>query len=155
MSQAAFALAENISFSPDQKQFLNQFTEVYGKIARASNSKDVGIYDEVEILNGQKFFGATPQVKREAFRKVFNIGAIAAGATLATAHGLTNIAHFTRIYATVTTASSDYRPVPYVSVAAVNQGIEIKVDATNVTIINGSAAPNITSGIIILELLKS
>jgi hypothetical protein len=153
-AQTAY-LPINQTFSEDDEQFLIQITNRDRDIARYLNLREIGVFDLTENLTGQQFPGATPQVKRQTFRKVFEIGAIAAGATSTTAHGITGITSFTNIYGTAVTAVVDYRPIPYSSVTAVNQQIEIKVDSTNITIINGAAAPNITSAIVVLEYLKN
>ncbi len=151
----AFYVPETITFSKDQDQFIKQLTTQTEQVARSLNSKDIAIYDQVEILNGQKFPGATPQTKKSVFRKIFQFGAIAAGATLNIAHGITPIAQFTRIYGTCITDVVDYRPIPYASATLVTNQIEINVGALNVNIVNGATAPNITSGIIVLEYLKN
>jgi hypothetical protein len=142
-------------FFPDEfDEFRVKFLALYRDIASNVNVRQIGIFDLEEFLTGESWFtSGDPQKKRQTFRKVFEIGAIAAGATSTTAHGITGIVAFTHIYGTAITTIVDYRPIPYSSVTAVNQQIEIKVDATNITIINGAAAPNITSAIVVLEYL--
>lgn len=143
-------------FPDDESQRLIVHTDLYTQVAEAVNQREISSYQTFEEVNGQTFFNSTTaRDTRPAFRKVFSIGAIAAGATLNTAHSLTNITSFTRIYGTVITAAPDHRPIPYVSITALNQQIEINVTTTNIVIINGGAAPNITSGIVVLEFLKS
>lgn len=151
---------ENVSFAEDWDEFRDQITDLWRTLSRKVNDKERAFYpDRLELTNSQKFFTAgNPQKYREAFRKVFNIGAIATGATLnndSTAHGITRIGEFTRIYGVCTTDVVDYRPIPYSSVTAANLGIELNVTATNVVIINGAAAPNITSGIVVIEYVKT
>lgn len=142
-------------FTKDPTEMRNTLTDVYTEIANAVNIRDIALYDQSEIINGQQyFFPNNPQRKRTAYRKVFSIGAIAAGATLNTAHGLTNVSIYTRIYGTCITATPDYRPIPYVS-TTLNQQISIRVTATNIVIVNGAGAPAITSGIVVLEYLKN
>ena len=143
-------------FPEDFEAFRLKFLQTYQAIANSTNIKQIGVYDLQEFLTGQQFFTVgNPQVKRQAFRFCFNIGSIAAGATSTTAHGITNVTAFTAIYGTCVTAVIDYRPIPYSSATAVNQQIELKVDATNITIINGAASPNITSAIIVVEYLRN
>lgn len=145
----------NQTWSEQPDQFLIQITNRDRDIARYINIRDIAIYDTTEIPTGQQWFNSNnAQLKRDGFRKVFSIGAINTGATSTTAHGVTGITLFTHIYGTAITAS-DNRPIPYSSVTAVNQQIELKVDGTNITIINGAAAPNITSAIVVLEYLKN
>ena len=120
------------------------------------NDKERAYYPvDIEILNDQKFFVAgDPQRYRSVFRKVFSFAAIAAGATLNIAHGITGFVELTNLYGTCITAVVDYRPIPFASVAAANQGIQILLAGANISITNGAAAPNITSGICVCEYLK-
>ena len=149
-------LQTSIFFPEDFEEFRVKFLAIYRDISSCVNVRQISVFDLQEFLAGEQWFTAgNPQVKRQTYRIVFNIGAIAAGATSTTAHGLTNITAFTHIYGTCVTDVVDYRPIPYASATAVNQQIEVKVDATNLTIINGAASPNITSAIIVLEYLKN
>jgi len=142
-------------FPDDETELRTVLTNMYTNIANATNVREIALYDLNEIITGQQFFfGTDPQKKRTTFRKVFSIGAIAAGATLNTAHGLTNVTSYTKIYGTCVTATPDYRPIPYVS-TTLNQQISIRVTATNIVIVYGAGAPNITSAIVVLEYLKN
>lgn len=149
-------LDENISFAEEWEPFLEQLTNEYRKAAKRINEKERGFYpQELEILNDQQFFtDGDPQSYRSVFRKVFPFGAIAAGATLVIPHLIADVTEFTNISGTCVTGVVDYRPIPYTSVVAVNQQIQLVVDDANINIINGAAAAPITSGIIILEFLK-
>ena len=150
-------LPENITFAEDQEEFLEQWTNLYKKVAIKVNGKERALYPlQLEILNNQQFFTAEDtRAYRSVFRKVFNFSAIAAGATLNIAHGIGTFTGFTRIYGTCITNVVDYRPIPYVSVTAANQGIQLEITAANIVITNGAAAAPITSGNIILEYLKN
>lgn len=150
----AFKVVENVTFSKDQGQFLLQLTDLYQKLATSTNAKDIGSYETVELLNGQQFFGPNPQTKIQIYRKCFAIGAIAAGATSSIAHGIT-LTRLTRAYGTCITDVVDYRPIPYVSATLITNQIQLTVTATNVVVVNGATAPNITSGIIVLEYQKN
>jgi len=146
-------------FPEDESQRLIVLTDNYTSLAQNINQREIGTFETIEQLNGQQFFNATdPEKKRFAYRKVFVVGAIAAGATSTIAHGITaanTTTTFTHIYGTVRTATIDNRPIPYSSATAVNLQIEVNVDATNINIINGAAAPAITSGIVVLEFIKN
>ena len=155
--QSAFLRTSEI-FPEDLSQLLDKLTYSYTDIANSINVRDISLYNDTELLNGHQFF--TPgntQVKKFAFRKCFSFGAIAAGVTIPIPHNITGLVQFTRIYGTcITTLPVTYRPIPYVSVAAANQGIEIYVDnAGNIQIANGAAGVPITSGLVILEYLKN
>jgi len=141
---------------PKNEQELRIFLKTqFENFAKLLNRKDTASYEEVELQNNQQFFGATPRQKRFAFRRVYDFGAIAAGAVLNIPHGLAGVVEYTRIYGTVITNVVDYRPIPYVSVVAVNQGIQVGIVGINIVITNGAAAAPITSGLIVLEYLKN
>lgn len=151
------ALPENVNFSEDWEQFLEQWTNLYRKMAVKINEKERALYPlSHEILNDQLFFtiGDTRNY-RSVFRKAFNFGAIAAGAVLNVPHGIAAFTIFTKIYGTCITNVIDYRPIPYQSVAAANQGIQIGIVGANIVISNGGAAAPITSGIVVIEYLKN
>jgi len=151
------ALPENINFAEDYEQFLEQWTNLYRKLAVKVNGKERAIYPlEQEILNDQLFFTAgDSRTFRSVFRKVFNFGAIAAGAVLNIPHGIAVITQVTRLYGNCITAVPDDRPIPFTSVVAANQGIQILRNGINIVITNGAAAPNIASGTVVIEFLKN
>lgn len=142
---------------PEEQADINQvFSDRHRSIADVVNLKENAQYEDSELLTGQQWFTANNnQTKRQTYRKVFDTGVINAGATANIAHGITGVALFTRIYGCCVTAVVDYRPIPYSSVAALNQQIEINVAGLNIVIINGAASPQITSGIVVLEYIKT
>jgi len=141
-------------FPPDDVQRTIKHTNVYSNIANAVNVREISLYPLEAILTGQQFFSATePKVGKYAYRKVFIVPAIAAGATLNIAHGITGLVQLTHIYGTCVTDVVDYRPIPYVDAVAITNQVSIKVVGANIVIVNGATAPNITSGIIVLEYL--
>lgn len=149
-------LQTSVWFPEEFEQFRIKFLELYRDISTNVNVRQIGTFDLQEFLTGEQWFtSGNPQRKRQTYRRVFEIGAIAAGATSTTAHGLSGVTAFTHIYGTAITATPDNRPIPYSSVTAVNQQIEIRTTATNLVILNGAAAPNITSAIVVLEFLKN
>lgn len=157
-SSLLLPIYQNFSREPDQ--FLIQITKVYNDFATFINNRQTGTFNLSETVAGQFFFNpvvsnTAPANPRPAYRKVFSIGAINAGATSVTAHGISNITSFTFINGVAIVSGPIFRPIPYASVTAVNQQIEINVDSTNINISNGAAAPNITSAIIVLEYLKN
>lgn len=156
-SQAPFLPTSQV-FPEEESQLLIVHTDVYASSAQAINIRQIGTYDKLEQINGQFFFNdTTPSKKRLAYRQTYSFGATAAGATTLVAHnisGVNSIVTFTHIYGTCITAVIDNRPIPYASVTAIGEQIEVLIDATNINISNGAAAPAITSGIIVLEYLK-
>jgi hypothetical protein len=137
---------------PEQmKEFLKKSLE---EMARFINRKDMGQYETVEVQVNQTFPGATPQDKRQIYRKIFEFNAIAAGATLNIAHGITGVTDFTRIYGTCITAVPDNRPIPFADVTNVTNQISVLRNGLNIVVVNGATAPNITSGRIVVEFYK-
>lgn len=137
--------------SEQMKEFLKRTLEEH---ARFINRKDMGQYESVEVQINQTFPGATPQEKIQIYRKILTFGNLAVGGTVIIPHLITGITDFTRIYGTCITAA-DNRPIPYVSVAAANQGIEILRIGANIVVRNGGGAPAIVSGRVIIEFMKN
>ena len=148
-------LPENISLPKDQQDLFPILNRLLEDHASMINRKDTGQYETVEIQCNQTFPGNTPQDKKYVYRKIFTFGAVAAGATLNIVHNITGFVQLTDLYGTCITNVIDYRPIPFVSVIAVNQGIQLLLAGANIVLINGAGAPPITSGYIICEFLKS
>ncbi len=149
-------LTETIDFSEDLEVLLRQLDEAYKKVARKVNNKERALYPLLEIINDQQFFtSGNPQKYRSVFRKVFEVGAIAAGATLNTAHNIDTIGTITRLYGMALTAVPDERPMPFADVTLVTNQILLARNGVNIVIVNGATAPNITSGIVVIEYTKT
>lgn len=152
-------LPTSIFLPKDKSEERIVLTDMYAAIANATNIKDIGIYDVVEIINGQQFFNEDNiQRPRSAYRKVFSIGAIAAGDTSTTAHNISGITTFTRMYgvAEVSSGGTTYwRPIPFSSITNVNLQIQIQCSSADLIVVNGAAAPDIVSAIVVLEFLKN
>lgn len=120
------------------------------------NNRTSGNFDLLEFFNGEQWFTAdNNQLKRSAFRLVFNrTTPIAAGGNDTFNHNITGMTTPTRIWGVATTATPDFRPIPYASVTNVNLQIQVSVTATQVVVTNGAAAPQIDSYILVLEYLK-
>ena len=149
-------ISESVFWSEDPEQFRIQFVRYWNDISRGTNQREIAAYNLSEITTGQQWFDpANTQNSRDGFRTTFNIGAIAPGVTLTTAHGISQVNSFTYIGGTVVTALPDFRPVPYASTTVVTDQIQIRADAVNFYVTNGATAPAIVSGNIVLEYLKS
>lgn len=147
-------------FPEDDKQFLTKLNVVYTDIAKNLNAREIASYEKVEQLTGQRFFDEIdPQKTRSTYRMVYSFGAVASGATLNIAHGLTNVTMYTRIYGTSKDASGIFKPLPSAeySVATVGYGIHLEVNGPNIVLVNGTVgtAAALTEGIIVLEYLKT
>lgn len=147
---------ENYVIPEEPEQMRDLLKVTFENLARFINRKDMGQYETVEVQVNQTFPGATPQAKIQIYRKIFEFGAIAAGATLNIVHGITGITDFTRIYGTIITVIvDDNRPLPYVDVANVTNQVSVRRLLANIVIVNGATAPNITSGRVIVEFMKN
>ena len=142
-------------FPKDDEQRLIEMTSNYTAIAQAVNVREIALYQNGQpTITGQLFSDPGFQVaKKLVYRQMYYIGAIAPGATLTVAHGITGLVQFTHMYGTVVTNAVDYRPIPFASTAAFNQQISLGADSTNFYVSNGAGAPAITSGIVVLEYL--
>lgn len=146
-------LPESVVIPQDQglQYFLKEVLENY---ARFINRKETASYDLIEQVINQQYFDTNVQKKRNVFRKVFSFGAIAAGASLNIAHGITGLTTMTRLYGTIITDVVDQRPIPYADAATVTNQVSVLLSGINITVTNGATAPNITSGIAVIEYLK-
>ena len=129
-------------------------TQSYIETSLSINAKENGAYELQETVSGQQFFTPGSLQKRFVYRKCFVIGAIATGAAIAIAHGITHLTFFTCIRGTVATDAPDWRPIPYAGGAGLDY-VSIRVDTVNIHILNGAGMPNILSGVVILEYFKS
>ena len=147
------------------RELLVRMYQNLSNMANLLNIKDSGYYVINEFLNSQGFFQNPATVNntdiqpelRNVFRTVVNFGALPNTGTKSVAHNImiTNTFSFTRIYA----AASDqtgltYIPIPYASVTAIADNIELYVDSTNVNIITGSNRSNYTLCYVVLEYIK-
>lgn len=142
---------------PDDPTKLQEFLMLRELLtADVINSKESGNYDLIQQMNGQVWFVVGDnQTKRYAYRSVFNRGTLAAGGIDTFVHDIGSIVTPLKLYGFAITGAVDFRPIPYMSVTAVNQGIEIRADATNIIVSNGAAATAITSYIVVFEYLQN
>ena len=125
-------------FSTDEKQFLNQLTTIYSNIAKLVNCREIALYENTEMATGQSFYDPTNLQNRNfTYRKTFFFGAIASGATLNIAHGITGQTIFTHIGGGIVDSTPYYKPLPYANIANLGLQVDIKIDAANIIIING------------------
>ncbi len=162
-----FEIQETNVNSQKFKEMLVRLNIYVADIANILNIKDTGRYDIQEFVSGQVYFSnpaldsSTLQVPtdRQTIRKVIYYTAALpnTGSTGAIPHGITCTGQttFTRIYGVANdTTNKAYLPIPYAS-ANGTDNIELKVDATSVTIITGSNRSTFTKTYIILEYLQN
>ncbi len=147
--------------SPDFKQLIVSLYQNINNVVLSLNRKDSGLHDVTEFITGAQWFNPDPSrigQPRTEYRKVINFGALGV-ATKSVAHGIacTTTTQFVHIYAVASkkTVAFSYLPIPYASVVAVANNIEISVDATNVTIANGIDRSAYDTCTVVLEYLLS
>lgn len=138
--------------SPEFKELIVRLYQQINNVSLALNTKDSGFYLNEEFNTGINVFNPTSTNMldlRPLFRKVINIGALPAGATVV-AHGIPIIAgyQFVKINgaASRTTAPLVFHPIPSATISVI-------VDATNVTITNGSGVA-FQQAVVVLEYVK-
>ena len=137
----------------DAHQLSVEINKSYIDIASVVNLRTIGIFPTNNpAITGESFY-LTPQ-RQQTLRQVFPFGPISAGASLNIPININGLTQFSRIYGTCITSLPDYRPLPYASVAA-NSNLDLRVTSSNIVITVGSASPNITSGLIIIEWLSA
>lgn len=151
--------------SPEFKELLVRLYQNLNLLSTLNNLKDTGYYDTSQFVNGQQFFPnpalnsntSTMPTYRPVYRKVINFGTLPNTTTKSVSHGITTTAatSFTRIYGAASDQTGfNYIPLPYASSILANN-IELKVNATNVTVITGSNRTNFTVTYIVLEYLQT
>lgn len=144
------------TFPVDNPEELERvLTQSYTEIANSSNTHEIGTYELNETITGQQFFTVgNNQKKRYVYRKCFELGIIAAGATSTIAHNILPLVLPVNIYGVIETVVPDWRPLCYATTAAGDYAV-IRVDAVNIYVEIGAGHPDVTSGIVILEYLKN
>lgn len=121
--------------------------------SQAINARTIGKFETISSITGEQWSQDTnPVTFRQTLRKTFYFSAINSGATLSIPHEIDNLDQLTRFYGSIDTAT-EKRPLPYVGTANANTQTGIVADKTNINITNGTNAPNIVRGIIIIEYL--
>lgn len=149
------------------KELLVRLHQRVNEIAMIVNVKDSGYYVEEQFVNGQRWFKpGTPLSGKDAnfrqvVRTVVDFGALPNSGSKTVAHGIPTSQNFsfTRIFGTATdpgaSTITSAIPLPYVNVAAPADGVQLAVDATNVTITttSGNYTPY-TACYVVLEWIQ-
>lgn len=151
--QNAFLITSR-KFPQDPVELESVLTKSYTEIAQAINARTIGLYEIIQTTTGNRYFSSgDPQNRRQSFRKLFPFDAIVAGDTEIINHGISGTITFVKIFGTCNTDAPDSRPIPYTSITNVDEQIQINVTTSQIIIMNGAGADNITNGIITLEYL--
>lgn len=156
-------LPSSIYLPEDETQRVVTTNHLFNQIMKAINLREISSYELSEFFTGQLWFSQIGGEKRAGYRKVYQFGTIATGATLNIAHGLSlfdpatnlGVVRLTSSHGQVITDITDFRPLPRISATLITDQVSLDVDATNIVIVNGATAPNIVSGIVVLEYLKN
>lgn len=147
-------------FPEDLKQLSIEVNKSYIDTATAVNNRTIGIFPTNRpAITGESWYFSSQ--RQQTLRQIYPFGAIAAGTELDIPHGLDldNVVRFTRIYATVTTTTPDYRPIPYIDPAVLTTGMTILVGpvagVSCIRIVLGATAVPVTSGVAVLEWLSN
>jgi len=146
----------------DPKEANLILTDYMRNVVDALNDKEIGQYNTVELVSGQKWFTQGDANKeRYVYRKVIDFGALPNAATKSVAHGISTTQNtvFTRIYGTATdpgaSTITSAIPIPYVDPGTLANGIELNVDATNVNVTTAANYTAYTNCYIVLEYIQN
>lgn len=142
-------------FPGDLSILTGDLSKNYIDIAQAINFRVIGIFDKFQVVTGERWFNDADNLsKRQTYRQVYSVPAIAIGGNGLIAHGLTGVTSFTRIYGTAYLSSNFNVPLPYASELAATDNIAVKIGPTNIIIdVGATSAGSIVRGIIVLEYL--
>lgn len=147
--------------SEEFKELLVRLYQDLGLMLSSLNDKENGYYALNQFMTGKQLFPSAPstslvnQYYRPVTRKVINFGALPNAGTKSVPHGITCNSGVSFVYiggCATDPVGFNYIPLPYASPTLVNN-IELKVDATNVTIITGSNRSAFTITYIVLEFV--
>jgi len=148
-------LPEDIDLIEDPQELRGLLKGILEDHSKMINRKDTGSYEEVEQLINQQYFGATPQVKRNVYRKVIATGMLPNAGLSAVAHGIAGVANtwwFTRIYGwALDPAVPRWIPMPNAGAAF---QVQLDVTAANVNITTAVNLNAFTASYVILEYIK-
>jgi hypothetical protein len=127
---------------PDD-QLRIQLSQYLNNVAYSVNIRAMGNFETLEMLTAQQFTDPTTALlKRQEFRKIFYWTGTS---PIAITHDITGVVLYTHIYGTATDGTLWY-PLP-------NDNIDVTVSSTVITIT--SSGPVITSGLMVLEYVKT
>lgn len=144
--------------SEEFKDLIVQLFNSYNTTANVVNSKETGIYDNVNnnapVLCNKTWFTTQSGVRfRDSLRVVVDFGTLPNAGTTSVAHNIPFNANYilTRLegYATDPTGLN-YIPIPYAGAA---NSIELNLDATNVNIITTTNRTAFTTCYVVIEYI--
>ena len=146
-------LIEERSFPENIQELTTILDKMYSDISRATNAREIGIYDKFEIVSGRKWYNDTdPSKRRQSYRQLYTFtNATNASNPNSITHNIDTISEVVDYWGQATT-STDFRRLPYASITA-DANIELRITSTDIEILLGSASPNLISGFVIVEYI--
>lgn len=153
VNQVAY-LRTTRQFPEEMRQLTVELTKSYMDIANAINNRVISIFPTNRpAITGENWFFTNQ--RQQTFRQVYPFGSFVG--TLSIPHGIevSEIPGFTKIYGIFTNGTNWY-PLPYVDVIAVNNQINVIITPSQIVITGGGGAgqPVILRGWIVLEWLS-
>lgn len=142
----------SIEFSEDPKLLRYDLTDAYQGIASAVNNKTGGLFVPQEKINSEQYYDPNnPQRFLSVYRMVVDFGALPNSTTKSVAHNIqdwNSSFRLTSAYgASTDTSNLQALPIP-------NNGIELKINSTYVTITTTSNLSSYTETNIVVEYTK-
>lgn len=143
-------------FPEDLHQLTVEVNKSYLDIASAVNNRTIGIYPSTRsAITGNAYY-VTGTAKQPSLRQMYPFQTINTGTSLVIPTQLRNYENIVLLIGTCITDRPDYRPIPYVDATLTDQiSIRFDITTTSIIITNGTTAPNILSGLAIIEWLGS
>jgi len=142
--------------SKEFASFMVDLVNTVNNLMLSVNSKDIGIYNDSEVVTGQLYFNNNSNELRPVYRKVIDFGGLPNNAIKQVAHGLDSTWNykFTRIYGAASDSTNqEYIPLPYAT-SVVLESIEVYVDNTNINIRTRIDYTSFDTTYIVLEYLE-
>lgn len=155
INEVAF-LRTTREFPEDLHLLALETARCYIDIANSVNNRTIGLFPTTRpAITGNSYFLSKNQ-RNQSFRQVYTFESIPTGTTLSIPYKTQGFTQFVAIYGTCLTDFPDARPIPYAA-ATITNVITLRVDTANLNIIiaNGSTAPNILSGLIVIEWISN
>lgn len=151
VNQVAY-LRTSREFPEESEKLVVELTKSYIDIANNVNVRTIGIFTvNRPAIGGEQWF-ITKNQKQQNLRQVYKFD----DSNLIITHGinLSSLTNFVRIWGTFFDGTN-WQTLPYVDVLAVNNQINVKVNATQIIVTKGAGAPPaIQNGLIILEWIS-
>ena len=151
--------------TPEFKELLVRLYQNLGKMATVLNTKDTGIYQLTEFVNGQRFFSNpsynsssnVQPIPRPDYRMVVNFGALPNSSIKSVPHNIAvnSGTTFTRVYGASTNPGVAGVILPSFDPSDITKPINCWPDNTNINVQTTSNMSAFTTTVIVIEYLKT